>query len=92
MKTYNVIYNTKEESIKIGVFYMLKFTQKFVPDYDGINRIEALGYSVLGMLTEEINEPKIKFFDSLIKNCERFGGKITSHVNNYELIAINEDC
>lgn len=90
MKTCNVIYNTKEENIKIGVFSILESTQRFVPNYDGINRIEVLGYSILGMLTEEINEPKIKFFDSLINNCERFGGKITSHVHNYELITIDE--
>lgn len=86
---YIVNYRINEEaSIKIGEFYRLKDLQKFIPDLEGITKIEKNGYQIPNFLKESIEELEIKFFNSMVQNCERFGDKISSHVHHYELIKI----
>lgn len=85
MKKYDVFYRVKEERIKIGEFYMEDNKQRFIPSYDGMNKVEEKGDSVLESLQREITDTEINFFNDLVKNCECFGGRIFSHVHNYEM-------
>ena len=90
MKKYDVFYNVKEQKVKIGEFFMEENNQKFVPDFYGMNKVEELGCSVLESLKREIIDTEINFFNDLVRNCERFGGRIFSHVHDYELERVDE--
>ncbi len=79
-------YLVKYDGIVIGIYEVISEEKvKYTVDTKGIDEVKSKGYTLLPILRNTKEAKDIPFFSTMIKNCERFNGRIKYQTNKLEL-------
>ncbi len=80
-------YIVKYRDVEIGIYETNEHGASYIINENGLKKLEDDGYDLFIDLKENSNIP-IPLFENRIKNCSRFGGRISYHTDAIELVEI----
>ena len=88
MKIYSVFW----KDVLIGTLSVNNNQHRYIPNYDGINKLKGKAPLVASVTKAYDWGEKIPFFDSRIRNCERFGTEdYTYQTDHYKLELLTKE-